>query len=114
MTMQTTMLVGLVTAAVLSMAACTRTVGESRPPIAADRVPAAHAAYAAPAAAAAMPITSDYQALVDEAHAKFAGVRDGKNADYIPILATIPSELFGVAIATREGDLYVAGDVDYR
>jgi len=54
------------------------------------------------------------QAVVDEAHAKFKGVKDGKNADYIPILATIPSELFGVVIATRDGKLYTAGDVDYR
>ena len=105
------MLASLVTVAALSLAACTATVGESRPQIESHAAPPARVA---PAAAAAMPLSSDYQALVDEAHAKFAGVRDGKNADYIPILATIPSELFGVAIATREGDLYVSGDVDYR
>jgi glutaminase len=51
---------------------------------------------------------------VNEAHAKFAGVEDGKNADYIPILATVPPELFGVVIATRDGKLYAAGDADYR
>ena len=33
------------------------------------------------------------QQLVNEAHAKFKNVKDGKNADYIPILATVPSEL---------------------
>ena len=60
------------------------------------------------------PGTEPFQALVDDAHARFAGVMDGKNADYIPILATIPSELFGVAIATRDGHVYTAGDVDYR
>jgi glutaminase len=54
------------------------------------------------------------QQLVDEAYAKFKGEKDGKNADYIPILATIPSKLFGVAIATRDGKLYTAGDIDYR
>jgi glutaminase len=54
------------------------------------------------------------QRLVDEAYASFKSLKDGKNADYIPILATIPSELFGVAIATRDGALYTAGDVDYR
>ena len=32
----------------------------------------------------------DYQAVVDEAFALFNGVTDGKNADYIPILATVP------------------------
>jgi hypothetical protein len=54
------------------------------------------------------------QQLVNEAHAKYKGVNEGKNADYIPILATVPSELFGVAIATRDGTVYTAGDVDYR
>ena len=59
-------------------------------------------------------ITADqFQSAVDRAHASFKDVRDGANADYIPILATVPSELFGVAIATRDGKLYTAGDVDY-
>src|SRR6185369_13594299 len=57
----------------------------------------------APVAAAAAPGTEQFQALVNDAHARFAGVRDGKNASYIPILTTVPSELFGVAIATRDG-----------
>jgi glutaminase len=61
-----------------------------------------------------MPDAKQLQAVVNEAHAKFKGVTDGKNADYIPILATIPSELFGVAIATRDGKVYAAGDADYR
>ena len=84
---------------------CTRTVArESRP-----AMPTAHApAYVAPAG------SENFQQLVDEAHARFAGVRDGKNADYIPILTTVPSDLFGVAVATRDGRVYTAGDVDYR
>lgn len=53
------------------------------------------------------------QQLVNEAHAKFKDVKDGKNADYIPILATVPSELFGVVIALRDGTTFVAGDADY-
>jgi len=54
------------------------------------------------------------QQLVDDAHAKYKDLKDGKNADYIPILATIPPELFGVAIALPDGTMYTAGDVDYR
>jgi glutaminase len=57
---------------------------------------------------------TDMQQLVNEAHTKFKDLKDGKNADYIPILATIPSELFGVAIAFPDGTVYTAGDVDYR
>ena len=53
------------------------------------------------------------QKLVDEAHAKFKDLDEGKNADYIPILATVPSELFGIAIVTADGDVVTAGDVDY-
>jgi glutaminase len=57
--------------------------------------------------------TADLQALVDTAHSKFKDVKDGKNADYIPILTTVPSELFGVVIITKDGKTYSAGDVDY-
>ncbi|MDH4013458.1 MAG: glutaminase A [Chromatiales bacterium] len=57
---------------------------------------------------------AELQRLVDEAHAKYKDLKDGKNADYIPILATIPSELFGVAIALPDGTVFTAGDVDYR
>lgn len=76
---------------------------------------AAFALATQPLAAADPPADAEQlQQLVDEAHARFKGVKDGKNADYIPILATVPSELFGVVVATRDGALYTAGDVDYR
>jgi glutaminase len=55
----------------------------------------------------------DYQRLVDEAYAEFKDVQEGANADYIPILTTVPSDLFGVVIVTREGEIYQAGDTDY-
>lgn len=53
------------------------------------------------------------QKLVDSAHAKYSGLKEGANADYIPILAEVPSELFGVVITTVNGDTFVAGDVDH-
>ena len=53
------------------------------------------------------------QKIVDDAYAKFKGVQEGKNADYIPYLATVPSELFGLAIVTADGQEVTAGDVDY-
>ncbi|MEE4191712.1 MAG: glutaminase A [Halieaceae bacterium] len=55
----------------------------------------------------------DFQALVDRAHAKFKDDQSGANANYIPILDEVPSELFGVVITLRDGTTYVAGDVDY-
>jgi glutaminase len=60
------------------------------------------------------PDAAQFQKVVTEAHAKFKDVKEGKNADYIPILKTIPSKLFGVVVATRDGTMYGAGDVDYR
>jgi glutaminase len=58
--------------------------------------------------------TAQLQQVVNEAYAKVKDLKDGKNADYIPILATIPSELFGVAIGLKDGTVITAGDVDYR
>lgn len=57
---------------------------------------------------------TDFQAVVDRAHAQFKDVNDGANADYIPILATVPSEMFGVVIVTREGEIFSAGEIDYE
>src|SRR5262245_5303931 len=51
--------------------------------------------------------------VVQDAYDKFKDVKEGANADYIPELAKVPSELFGVAIVTARGDIYTAGDVDY-
>lgn len=55
---------------------------------------------------------ADFQRVVDQAHAKFKDVKEGANADYIPILATVPSEMFGVVIVTRDGEVYSAV-IDY-
>ncbi len=63
---------------------------------------------------AADPSPKELQRVVNEAHARYKDLRDGKNADYIPILTKTPSELFGVVIATKDGKIYAAGDVDYK
>jgi len=55
----------------------------------------------------------ELQQAVDEAHAKYKDLQEGKNADYIPILATVPSELFGVVVVTKDGKVFKAGDTDY-
>lgn len=53
------------------------------------------------------------QDLVNAAHARFSAVTDGKNADYIPYLATVPSNLFGIAIVTPDGKVIEVGDTSY-
>jgi glutaminase len=55
--------------------------------------------------------TSIEQAL-QEAHAKYATLQEGKNADYIPALAKVPSNLFGIALVTTDGQVFTAGDSD--
>jgi glutaminase len=59
------------------------------------------------------PAVKEFQRLVDTAYAKYKDLKDGKNADYIPILTETPSDLFGVVIVTRDGKVFSAGDVDY-
>jgi glutaminase len=60
------------------------------------------------------PAVKDFQRVVDAAYAKYKGLQEGKNADYIPILTETPSDLFGVVIVTKDGKVYSAGDVDYQ
>jgi len=67
-----------------------------------------------PLASAADHTPDELQRVVNEAHARYEDLKEGKNADYIPILTTVPSDLFGVVIATRDGRIYAAGDVNYK
>lgn len=53
----------------------------------------------------------EIQRAVDAAFAKYQGLKEGKNADYIPALAKVNPDLFGIALVTPEGKLYTAGDV---
>lgn len=71
------------------------------------------AAHARENVLSTLPAKETLQKLVQEAHAKFLDEKGGKNADYIPYLASVPSDLFGVAIATVDGQIFTAGDVDY-
>jgi len=48
---------------------------------------------------------------LEDAHKKFKGVKEGKNADYIPALAEVPSKLFGISLVTVDGKTYDEGDV---
>ena len=42
---------------------------------------------------------------------KFKGLKEGKNADYIPALAKVDPNLFGIALVTADGKVYTAGDI---
>jgi glutaminase len=63
----------------------------------------------APAAFAQTP--ADIQKAVDAAYAKYKDLKEGKNADYIPALAKVDPNLFGIAVVTADGKVYSAGDL---
>lgn len=56
---------------------------------------------------------SDLEAIVKQAHEKIKDLKGGKNADYIPFLTKIDSNLFGIAVCLPTGEVIEAGDTDY-
>jgi glutaminase len=71
-------------------------------------------ALAAKKTTATKSTTSSYQAAVDGAYAKFKDLKEGKNADYIPALAEVDPNIFGIALVTMDGKVYTAGDIDSK
>lgn len=54
---------------------------------------------------------SELQQVVQEIHAELSPrLIEGKVADYIPELAKVPRDRFGIAVATTEGEIVTAGD----
>jgi glutaminase len=51
------------------------------------------------------------QQAVDAAYKKYQTLKEGKNADYIPALAKVDPNLFGIAVVTSDGKVYTAGNV---
>ena len=50
---------------------------------------------------------------VQQAYERCKNETGGKNADYIPYLAGVPSTLFGIAACLPDGDVVAVGDTDY-
>lgn len=53
------------------------------------------------------------QAVVAEAYKEVKGLKGGANANYIPFLAKIDPNLFGIAICLPTGEVIEAGDTNY-
>ena len=66
-------------------------------------------ALAGPLALAQTP--AEIQSALDAAYAKYKGLQEGKNADYIPALAKVDPDIYGIALVTADGKVYTAGDV---
>jgi glutaminase len=67
------------------------------------------AGLAGPAHAAAAP---GIDAAVKSAHEQFRNLAEGKNADYIPALAKVNPNYFGIAMMTPRGETATAGDLE--
>ena len=57
---------------------------------------------------------SDIRKAAQEAYNEAKGVKGGANADYIPYLANIDPELFGLSITLTDGTSFNFGDTEYR
>lgn len=54
------------------------------------------------------------QSELEKSYAKTKTTQGGKNADYIPFLASVPADLFGIAVVTASGETYKIGDTEYE
>jgi glutaminase len=64
---------------------------------------------AAPAASAQTP--AEINSALQAAYSKYKTLNEGKNADYIPALAQVDPNTFGIALITVDGRVYTAGDI---
>ena len=71
----------------------------------------AAAALLALAAGASAQTAAEIDAALKAAHAKFQGLQEGKNADYIPALAKVDPNIYGIALVTVDGKVYTTGDI---
>jgi len=50
-------------------------------------------------------------AAMKAAYDKYKNLQEGKNADYIPALAKVNPNVFGIALVTTDGKVYTMGDI---
>jgi glutaminase len=71
-------------------------------------------ALAAAASTARAQTPAEIQGALDAAYAKYKDLQEGKNADYIPALARVDPQIYGIALVTTDAKVYTAGDVKSR
>jgi glutaminase len=54
---------------------------------------------------------ADIDAALKAAYAKYKDLKEGANADYIPALAKVDPNIYGIALVTVDGKVYTTGDV---
>ena len=60
-----------------------------------------------------LPSADEVQSVVDEAYARYRDVDDGVVADYIPVLADVSPDLFGICVVGVNGRVFTAGAADH-
>jgi glutaminase len=66
--------------------------------------------FSIPAAALAQ-TPAEIEAALKAAFTKYQNLKEGKNADYIPALAKVDPNVFGIALVTTDGKVYTMGDI---
>jgi glutaminase len=61
-----------------------------------------------------LPTPERVQALLDEAHARFRRESAGDRSEVYPALAEVDPDLFGIAVASTRGRLFLAGDAEHE
>ena len=54
---------------------------------------------------------TDIDAVLKAAYEKYKDLDEGANADYIPALAKVDPDVFGIVLVTVDGDVYSVGDI---
>jgi len=71
----------------------------------------AAAALVLAASVASAQSASEIDAALEAAYHKYRDLHEGANADYIPALAKVDPNLFGIALVTPDGKVHTVGDV---
>ena len=56
----------------------------------------------------------NYPDILENVYQEYKDLDYGNNADYIPELAKVPSDLFGITLVTVDGNSYDSGDTQYK
>jgi glutaminase len=55
--------------------------------------------------------SAEIDAALKAAYDKYKGLKEGANADYIPALAKVDSNIYGIALVTLDGKVHTMGDI---
>jgi glutaminase len=72
------------------------------------------AARAGSVSTGTLPPRDEVQVLVEQAYERYRDVDDGAVADYIPALAHVSPDLFGICVVGTHGGVFAVGDTDSR